>query len=100
MSQHFSTLTLRELLFFSYGNHHNHLNENILIKKKKKKRAIGLNLCQLSFFYDQIKNNKSWLLDGAQLSAHSSAGHTETPGRARRDTSLGKDKIELNLRSL
>lgn len=67
---------------------------------KKEKGGMGLNLCQLSFFYDQIKNNEPWLLDGAQLSAHSSAGHTETPGRTRRDTRLGKDKIELNLRSL
>lgn len=25
---------------------------------KKEKEGTGLNLCQLSFFYDQIKNNE------------------------------------------
>lgn len=54
MSQHFSNW-LPKLLVFSYGNHHNYLNENIL---KKRNRGMGLNLCQLIFFYDQIKSKK------------------------------------------
>lgn len=41
---------------------------------------MGLVLCYLSFFYDQIRSEKSQLLGGAELSADSSTGHTEMPG--------------------